>query len=197
MKALLIKDFLVITKQLKLFLVIIPIMAITGGFSLAPFAILVGAVLPMTAIAYDELCKWNEIAAMMPYSQQDMVISKYLLGYLCMTAAGLLFAAAQLLLPVIGGKTPGQTLFALLVSCSIGLFLIAFTTPILLKYGSQKGRLVFFVFIAIAGACGPIFRKIDPAALSGLTGMLPMLLLGIAVMLNVISISISLRIKPN
>ncbi|MEG0372022.1 MAG: ABC-2 transporter permease [Clostridium sp.] len=84
MSGLLIKDILVITKQLKIFLIIIPVMAITGGGSMDMLAILMSSVLPMTAIAYDERSKWNQIAVMMPYSRKDMVISKYLLGYICM-----------------------------------------------------------------------------------------------------------------
>jgi ABC-2 type transport system permease protein len=80
MRGLLLKDFLVVTKQLKLFLIIIPVMAMVGGGSMASMAILMGSVLPMTAIAYDERSKWNEIAVMMPYSKKEIVLSKYLLG---------------------------------------------------------------------------------------------------------------------
>ena len=54
MKGLLLKAFLVLVKQMKFLLILIPIIAITGGSSMASIAILVGAMLPMTAMAYDE-----------------------------------------------------------------------------------------------------------------------------------------------
>ena len=62
MKSLLLKDCYVITKQLKIFLVIIPVIALTTGGSMNALAILLGAVLPMTAIAYDERSKWEQLA---------------------------------------------------------------------------------------------------------------------------------------
>ena len=49
MKSLLIKDFYVITKQLKIFLIIIPVIALTTGEAMSTLSILLGAVLPMTA----------------------------------------------------------------------------------------------------------------------------------------------------
>ena len=51
-------------------LILIPIMAITGGVSMASIAILLGAMLPMTAMAYDEQSKWNDLAVLMPYSKK-------------------------------------------------------------------------------------------------------------------------------
>ena len=51
MKGLLIKDFMVIVKQLKLFIIVIPLMALAGGTTAAPMAVLFGSMLPITAIA--------------------------------------------------------------------------------------------------------------------------------------------------
>ena len=43
--------------------------------------------LPYTAMAYDERSKWNQLAAMMPYSDRDIVLSKYVFGWLFILAA--------------------------------------------------------------------------------------------------------------
>ena len=49
---------------------------------------LYAAMMPISALAYDENCKWDQLAAMMPYSVRDIVLSKYLFGYICLLATG-------------------------------------------------------------------------------------------------------------
>lgn len=195
MRGLLLKDFLVITKQLKLFLIIIPVMAIIGEGSMATLAILMGSVLPMTAIAYDERSKWNEIAVMMPYSKKDIVISKYLLGYLCMLGAEVLVIAAQIVMALIRQGNVFESVNMLLLSMASGLIFIAINTPVLFQFGSEKGRFVFIIAIAVAAGLGPIMKNIDSDILLSMTNNLPVFLLVFAVILNFISIFISMRIK--
>lgn len=195
MRGLLLKDFLVVTKQLKLFLIIIPVMAIVGGGSMATLAILMGSVLPMTAIAYDERSKWNEIAVMMPYSKKDIVLSKYLLGYLCMLGAAVLVMAAQIVMVSSGQGNVSGSVNMLLLSLASGLIFIAINTPVLFQFGSEKGRFVFIIAIAGAAGLGPIMKNINSDILLSMLNTLPILLLGIGVVLNFVSIVISMRIK--
>ncbi|MDD2504304.1 MAG: ABC-2 transporter permease, partial [Clostridia bacterium] len=134
MKGLLLKDCYTITKQLKIFLIVIPVMAVAGGFSMSAFAVLLGAALPMTAIAYDERSKWNELAAMMPYSKGNLVFSKYLLGYLCMLGAAILVVIGQLLIKALGIVQTDISINMLVFAIVSGLVLIAINTPILFKF---------------------------------------------------------------
>lgn len=195
MKGLLTKDFLVIAKQLKLYLLIIPVMAIAGGASLASIAVLLGAVLPMTAMAYDEQSKWNEYAVMMPYSKKDIVFSKYLLGYIGMTGAAALFVMVQCIITIIQSGNLGENLYMIFFSVLSGLLLIAVNTPILFKFGSQKGRFVFIAFLGLTAAVGTLIKDIFPEIPSNLSNLIPTLALVTALILNVASVSISLHIK--
>lgn len=195
MKGLLIKDFLVIAKQLKLFLLIIPIMALSAGSSLVSIAILLGAVLPMTAIAYDEQANWDELAAMMPYSKKDLVLSKYLLGYLCMAGAAALFILAQCVLAVVKPGTVGSSLLMLQFAISSGLLLIAVNTPILFKFGAEKGRFVFIAFLALTCAAATIFNHLHTETPLYLTKLFPTILLVLALLGNVVSVLFSMYLK--
>ncbi len=197
MKGLLMKDFFVIAKQMKLYLLLIPVMAIMGGASLASIAILLGAVLPMTAIAYDEQAKWNELAVMMPYSKKSIVLSKYVLGYLCMAGTAVLFVIAQLITAAILHRNPSENLYMISFSILSGLFLIAVNTPIMFKFGSQKGRFVFIAFMGLAVAVGTIFRDVMPEISVSLVNLIPVLAFVAALILNVVSVFISLCIKPS
>lgn len=195
MKGLLLKDCYTITKQLRIFLILIPVMAVTGGVSMSAFAVLLGSVLPMTAIAYDERSKWNELAAMMPYSKGNLVISKYLLGYLCMFGAAILVVIGQLLIKAFGIAHTESNINMLLFAITSGLVFIAINTPILFKFGSEKGRFVFIIAMALIGASGSILKNIDNNMILKILDISPVFLLGIAVILNFISILISINIK--
>ncbi len=197
MKSLLLKDFYVITKQLKIFLIIIPVIALTTGEAMSTFSILLGAVLPMTAIAYDERSKWNELASMMPYSKFDLIFSKYLLGYLCMFGAALLVFIGQII-----GKNNGLVVIdddinVLLFAVMGGLIFIAINTPILFKFGSEKGRFVFIITMALVGASGPILQKVDSRIILKIFNLSPVILLAFVVILNVMSLMISMNIKKD
>jgi len=53
MKALLLKDFYTLIKQIKIFIIMIIIFAAIPGYSIAGFAMVYAAMLPITAMAYD------------------------------------------------------------------------------------------------------------------------------------------------
>ena len=197
MISILLKDLYVITKQLKIYLVIISVIALTTGETMSAFAILLGAALPMTAIAYDEHSKWNELAAMMPYSKFDLVFGKYLLGYLCMFGAALIVFVGQIVgkSSVVMPTKDGMNV--LLFAVVGGLIFIAINTPILFKFGSEKGRFVFIIIMALVGASGSILQKIDNRIILEILNISPVILLTFVVILNAISITISMNIQKN
>lgn len=87
MSALILKDFYVLWRQARYFLILILIFsAIPGSFN-ATFAVVYTSMLPYTAMAYDERSKWDQLAATMPYSHRDLVLSKYLFGWLAAGAS--------------------------------------------------------------------------------------------------------------
>ena len=81
MKALLKKDIFCVLKSMKVFLLVIVLFAAIPGFSASRFAIIYAAMLPLTALAYDERSKWDVLAATMPYSPLQIVLSKYVLMF--------------------------------------------------------------------------------------------------------------------
>ncbi len=160
MKGLILKDFLVITKQAKLFLLILLIFIVTASEAIIPFVICYTAMLPVTALAYDEQSKWNNFADMMPYSAFDMVFSKYLLGYIISLLVGLICVATQSISNIINGATAlnEYVWYSTLLYISAALLIQAVNLPVMFRFGVEKGRLWFLIFtmlimvlIAIAG----------------------------------------------
>ena len=155
MKALILKDTYVIFRQMKYFLVMILLFsALPSGFNNA-FAVIYAAMLPYTALAYDERSKWDQMAAMMPYSTRDVVLGKYVFGWLCIGGAAVLSALLQAVLSLAVNRTflPGVMALSVLGA----LCILAITLPLMFRFGVEKGRLAMFLIIfLVCGAAGAI-----------------------------------------
>ena len=190
MKALLLKDCYVITKQLKIFLIAMLILAFWGGSSLNLMALFIASMLPMTAIAYDENSKWNDFASMLPYTKKDMVISKYILSYICLFVATVLVGLGSVISKIFFIKDMQIEYMAIVVSVILVLAITAINMFIFLKIGVEKGRLFFIILMV----CTSIFGG-DLANLLPPLSVIVMFLC--VVILNIVSIMFSLRIKNN
>lgn len=195
MKGLLIKDFFTLVKQLKFVLLFLIIMVVIPGINQSAFAMIYFAMMPITAMAYDERCKWDSLAAIMPYTAKDLVLSKYLLGYIGMGAASILSLGANWIIKLFQHNTltMADALAILLIACT-GMILLAVNLPFIFRFGVEKGRIVFMVIIAtsvfalmMAGDKIKFLLSsnlISPALLAGVG-------VGVAVLTNTISIAMS------
>lgn len=155
MKALILKDTYVIWRQMKYFLVMILLFsALPSGFNNV-FAVVYASMLPYTAMAYDERSKWNQMAAMMPYSTRDVVLGKYMFGWMCIGAAAVLSGLFQTVLSLM---TDREVLPGTLVLSALGaLCILAITLPLMFRLGVEKGRLaMFLVIFLVCGGTGAI-----------------------------------------
>ena len=153
MNALLLKDFYTLKKQLGLLALVLLVWGAVPNRFLNVFAAVYGAMLPYTAMAYDEQSHWDRLCAMLPYRARDVVLSKYVLGWLALlvsAAATVLIRALCALVPVLGEPLqPAALLFSLCLGCVI----LAVSLPLMFRFGSVKGRLVMFfaMFTLFAG----------------------------------------------
>lgn len=162
MKGLLLKDFYVMKGNLLLFLVMALFFCLIPGYSMLAFVVVYSALLPISALAYEERCKWSRLCALLPCSPRQVVLSKYVLGY-GITAAAILLTLVlkgvfslfrpedlSLLIPV------GLTLFAVAVT------LMALVLPFIYWLGVEKGRLLYFLAIfLVCGAAGGASALLD------------------------------------
>ena len=152
MKALIQKDFYVLWKQMKIFILVIFLLSVVNSVFNVVFLVVWCSMLPYTAMAYDERSHWDELAAMMPYSKRDIVLSKYVLGWLCMAAAGLLCLAARM---VLGHFLESEVdVSIVLTSLCLGVISLDVTLPAVMRFGVERGRMIFLVvvFAVVIGA---------------------------------------------
>ena len=197
MKGLLYKDAVTLMKQLKLFLLMILIFAVIPGYNLITFALVYCAMLPFSAMAYDERSKWNRLAAMLPYSDVQLVLCKYILGWLCVLGAMLIAAVAQSAAILIRGAQAELTamLLTLVVSASASLILLALSLPFLYRFGVERGRMTFIVAIVLGVVGVTLFTNAAAFDLSeGAASMLTFIMPALAVAANAVSVPASTRL---
>ena len=200
MKGLLYKDAVTLMKQLKLFLMMILIFAVIPGYNLITFALVYCAMLPFSAMAYDERSKWNRLAAMLPYSDVQLVLCKYILGWLSVIGAMLIAAVVQFAAILIRGAQAelDTMLLTLVVSASVSLILLALSLPFLYRFGVERGRMTFIVAIVLGVVGITLFTNAASFDLSaGASSILVALVPALAVALNAISVPVSTRMYRN
>ena len=195
MKALILKDIYVIWRQMKYFLVMILLFsALPSGFNNA-FAVIYTSMLPYTALAYDERSKWDQMASMMPYSSRDIVLCKYVFGWLCIGGAAVLSGLLQAALSLVIDRAflPGTLAMSVLGA----LCILAISLPLMFRMGVEKGRLgMFLVIFLVCGGAGAIASIADDMSNGtpfAFQGPVLAILLFAAVVLNAISVPLSMR----
>lgn len=191
MKALLLKDFYVLWKQMKAFLVLILLFSALPGSYNAIFAVTYAAMLPYSCVAYDERSKWDQLAAMMPYSNRDLVLSRVHPGWIAGAGACLLSLLLQEgFALILHQDVYPDTLIASFFVCLSTLASRAADLP--LRRGAWA-RLIMFLIIFLG-------VRLLPGAMSGLadslSGTLPApvwLIVPLSLVLTAVSIPLSLR----
>lgn len=151
MKALLYKDFCVLKKVLRLYLLFFVLYGLMAVFNedsgfLAGVLLVMAGMLPLTALASDEQGNFGRFGQVLPVSLRAMVGEKYLLGFICMAAGGgvSLFLLVAIELLHSGGFT-GEMLAAQLLTVGVLVLacgvLLAVMLPLGFWLGVEKARL--------------------------------------------------------
>ena len=157
MKGLVWKDIYTLLKQVKFILLLMVLFACLPGYSMSAFAIFYGAMLPITALAYDERSKWDELAAMMPYSVKEIVGSKYVLGLLLVGGISALSIAARIVIGIIKA-TPfdAEGIISILILACLSLVLLMVDLPLMFRLGVEKGRIIYILL-----TCGGVVAGVS------------------------------------
>ena len=153
MKALLQKDFYQLRAYCKSYLLIC---AVFLGISLAgagnsnlffiTYPAMLCSLIPVTLQTYDERGKWTSFAGTLPFTHAQLVSAKYLVG-LCCSGAVLLLLAAVLL--AAGTYSPAFRLLLLGLTLCLSLISPAFCLPFIFRFGTEKGRMAYYVSIGL------------------------------------------------
>ncbi len=162
MKALMLKDFYVLKKQIWLFALVIVIFQVFNNGTATLISILYAVLLPASAFAYDDRSHWDEMELMLPYSTHQIVLSRYCVGWISMLGFLLLGSLAQSAVaflfqyfdaPVTFFR--GNSLRALLAEIPVAAGLLSFSMPVYFRFDAEKSRavrtLLLLVLCALMG----------------------------------------------
>ena len=154
MSALILKDYYVIFRQMRIFLLLVLVFSCIPGAFYSTFAVVYASMLPYTALAYDERSHWDQMAAMMPYSDRDLVLSKYVFGWLFTAAAAAATFVLQTVLAAVWPGAEGPSVPVILLSVCVAVCILDITLPMMFRFGVEKARLAMFliIFLVCAGA---------------------------------------------
>ncbi len=182
MKGLLLKDFYMIWKQAKIMLILVIAYIIIGVISdnsfLTVFAVIFMAMLPITALGLDERSNWTNYAAMLPFSKQDIVMSKYVFGLAGVGLAVILYAVLSVLTNMVKGEGAqiDSILRMIVPLLSISFIFIGTNLPIMFKVGVEKGRLWYMLSLIVLMGGSTFFVSLlnGKVGLSAVSGFLQM-----------------------
>lgn len=155
MKGLLLKDFINLKKNTKIFAIFILVYGFMAFIQkdstfFSSILTMLYALLTMTTYSYDEMAKWDGYALTMPVSKANMVQEKYLLIFLVTligTIVNLIFTIA------INAELKSDSLFngmqVSLIGAAIVILFYCITLPIITKLGIEKARYIFIVIYVI------------------------------------------------
>lgn len=213
MKGLLLKDFLILKAQGKIYgamLLVYAALSLAGNYSLfsAMLAVLM-MILPLSSFTMDEQARWDKFAAALPDGRRRIVQCKYqflLLLTGVVLVIGAVFSVVLVRLGRGGEMSLPELLLVAVTSCGVGLLINLLIFPFLFKYGSTKSRIIlvtaFGVLFAVI-ALGAVLLKPSGIELSLLTKDLPspvvlgVIAAAVLVVGGVVSYGCSMRIYAN
>ena len=214
MKGLIIKDLCVIKNQMKSLLLVLALFIFlsiankdaTFVLFLIPFYMIM---LLITTFSYDEFNKWECYCNSLPLSRKEIVKAKYILFNASSLILIILGILASVIIPNFIENTTFESIYASIIGVAFGICLvISLLIPFYYKFGSQKGRIMLFLTIAILAlligmiTSLDIFNNIELMniinSLNNLSlGMFTILLIIITVIIMAISYYISIKIYSN
>lgn len=175
MKGLLRKDLYMIWSYGRTLLVISAIFLFSSvfmpseeNFFFVAYPVLMGGILPVTLLSYDERFGWNRYCDALPLTRKQVVDERYLMTLLSFLALFAVTLAVQAVVLLPKGRREDLVQLAGLLPC-FGLAAPAILLPVSLRYGVEKGRLVYFFIIGLVVAAGLVFSS-DLLQVSGTIG---------------------------
>lgn len=157
MSGLFTKEFIVIIKNNKLSLIVIPMFLLIGIINhQLMFLMLIPALLsmlPLGTMTYDEVSHWDMYVYSLPVKKKSVVTSKYATVLVLALISTVLIGTILFLLKNNVKDVDNNTIaFMTAASLIIGMIVPSISIPINLKFGTSKGRIIYLIIVgAICG----------------------------------------------
>ena len=134
--------------------------------------------IPVNLIGYDERSRWEQYSAALPYTKEQLVSGKYLIGLFAQLAMILVMGVTQAGKMAIAGEFAlGEFGVLMLLLLIVSTLTSSISLPFIFKLGVEKGRTAYYVMIGfVCGASvlassflrGEFMAEIQPNAFLGI-----------------------------
>ncbi len=165
MTGLILKDFLILRRTLRSYLLILAIyvaVAFLGYWSasfVGGFMMVMVAMLPMNVFAYDKQAQWDVYGLSLPVGRTKTVAARYLAVLIMFTASAVLTTVLGVVLTIAGRmeESLGEYLLACAICVVMSMLVNAMMLPILYKFGPERARIMFFGVMGVITLAGVVF----------------------------------------
>ena len=158
MKGLLLKDWYMMKKYCKSYIIIAAVftalsLASKGNMFFVFYPCLLCGMIPVNLLGYDERSRWMQYSGTMPYTKTQLVSAKYLIGLLSQTAMLIVMGIAQGIKTTVSGDFVWNDFIVLMLMMLIMATLTSsISLPFIFKLGVEKGRTAYYLMIGMV--CG-------------------------------------------
>lgn len=159
MKGLMMKEFYLMYKYCRMYLLIAVVFAIAsaagdGNMFILFYPTIVGGTISVTLLSYDEKSRWDIYAGTFPYTKRAIVSAKYLVTLLYLAFMVMLVSVSQAVnVWRAAGEFQLRSHLSVIVSLvSVGLIVPGVMLPVIFKLGVDKGRIVYYGIVVAACA---------------------------------------------
>ena len=158
MKGLLLKDWYMMKKYCRAYLLIAVVFIAVSLFSndnmfFVFYPCLLCGMIPVNLLGYDERSRWMQYSGTLPYTKTQIVSGKYLIGLLSqitiLVATGVAQAAKML---IVHNFELGDFAVLMLLMLIVSTLTSSICLPFVFKLGVEKGRTAYYVMIGFV--CG-------------------------------------------
>lgn len=204
MKALLLKELLMIKQRMVMFILFIVIfcgIGLTGNCGTLSIMSAFFGMFLFGHLNYDEQSKWHIYSIAMPYGRKTIVSSKYMAMIISAVFSTVLAVVTLTAAATLGKVELSADLFIVyaVTSLVVGMLYPSLILPVAFKFSSEKSRMVMIFVSAIMGGLLGVCMSSDfttkvLAKISEYSDILPYISLAVAVVLFAISWFASVKI---
>lgn len=177
MTGLVLKDFLMMRKTLKTYLIFFALylgMAVAGIFPISIVTSMVTviiAVLPISTFVYDDAAKWDRYAVSLPLGRRKVVGARYLFIALLLLVSAAFGLLTIVLAPLMGQGELTELAATVLVTITYGLVLNDIMIPLVYKIGAERARMYLYIIVFAPVILLFLAARLELLDLSGLNAI--------------------------
>ncbi|MCI8808283.1 MAG: ABC-2 transporter permease [Oscillospiraceae bacterium] len=164
MTGLILKDFLILRKTLRSYLLILAIyvaVAFAGYWSssfVGGFMMVMVALLPMNVFAYDKQARWDVYGLSLPVGRTKTVAARYLAVLIMFAASAVLTTVLGVAMSIAGRmeESLGEYMLSCAICVVVAMLVNAMMLPFLYKFGPERARMMFYGVLGLFVLAGAL-----------------------------------------